>query len=168
MENQAHIQSGILSEQRRDFIKKSGTLAVMSVFGIGFFTTCSKEEESVSPKTPVTPTPPASSEGITVNTDSVVIDLSKTTELNTTGGWVLIVLAQMLVVNTGNGFSALTSVCTHSNCDRNWAFTNNQFECTCHSSRFTTSGEVVNGPANKPLKSFSNSLSGTTLTISRS
>jgi Rieske Fe-S protein len=166
MKNQANIKSGILSEERRDFVKKSGTIAVMSMFGIGFFTACSKEEDVVNPENPVTP--PASSEGITVNNSSVVIDLGKTTALNNTGGWLLIVSAQMLVVNTGNGFSALTSICTHSGCDRSWTFTNNQFECTCHSSRFTTSGEVVNGPANRPLRSFSNNLSGNTLTISRS
>ncbi len=166
MKNQANIKSGILSAERRDFIKKSGTMAVMSMFGIGFFTACSTDEDVVEPENPVTP--PASNEGITVSNDAVVIDLNKTTGLNTSGGWVLIVSAQMLVVNTGNGFSALTSVCTHSGCDRNWTFTNNQFECTCHSSRFTTSGEVVNGPANRPLRSFSNSLSGNMLTINRS
>lgn len=165
MENQSNIKSGILSEQRRDFIKKSGTVAVMSMFGIGFFTACSKDEDIVSPENPVTP--PASSEGIMVSNDSVVIDISKATALNTTGGWLLIASAQMLVLNTGNGFSSLTSVCTHSGCDRNWTFTSNQFVCTCHSSRFTTSGEVVNGPATRPLRSFSNSLSGNTLTISR-
>ncbi len=166
MENKQNIKSGMLSEQRREFIKTSGAFAAMSIFGIGFFAACSEDEDTVEPVNP--DTPPTSNDGITVNSDAVVIDLTKATALNNTGGWILIASAQMLVVNTGNGYSSLTSICTHTGCDRNWIFTNNQFECTCHSSRFTTSGEVVNGPASSPLRSFSNSLSGNKLTINRS
>ncbi|RZS97446.1 twin-arginine translocation signal domain-containing protein [Cecembia calidifontis] len=31
------VQTGILSAERRDFLKKSGALAIMSAFGVGFF-----------------------------------------------------------------------------------------------------------------------------------
>lgn len=156
---------GNLSIQRRDFLRKTGSLAVMSMFGVGFFTSCASDDDTnPSGNNPNQPTP---SEGITVSSDSVVIDLTKVSNLNNAGGWILITAARMLVVNTGGEFSSLTSVCTHSNCDRNWALNNDQFVCSCHGSRFTTAGAVVQGPATRPLASFSNSRSGDTLTINR-
>jgi cytochrome b6-f complex iron-sulfur subunit len=158
MENQL-IKTGTLSEQRRDFLKKTGALATMTMFGVGFFTACSSDD--------VTPAAATSTDGVTVNPDTVLIDLTEATTLNTTGGWLLITEARMLVVNTGSGFSSLTSVCTHTGCDRNWSFSNNQFTCNCHGSRFTTSGLVVNGPASSALRSFTNSRSGDVLTINR-
>ncbi len=169
MENVSEIKTGNLSNQRREFLKKSGAVAVMSMFGVGFFTSCASDDD-VNPSNPSPPTssnPPAAT-GITVNSDTVVIDLNVATNLNSSGAWTLITSAQMLVVNTGNGFSTLTSICTHAGCDRNWSLTNNQFVCSCHGSIFTTSGAVVSGQATAPLRSFSNSRSGDILTINRS
>ncbi|GAB2611117.1 QcrA and Rieske domain-containing protein [Belliella aquatica] len=160
-------KSGNLSKERREFLKKTGSLAVMSMFGVSFFTSCASDEDT-NPSNPAPNNPPAASTGITVNNNSVVIDLTQATSLNNAGGWVLVISAQMLVVNTGNGFNALTSVCTHSQCDRNWSLNNNEFVCSCHGSRFTTSGAVVQGPANRPLASFDTSRSGDILTINRS
>lgn len=158
---------GKLSKERREFLKKTGSLAVMSMFGVGFFTSCASDEDTLP--TGSTPTnPPAASSGITVNANTVVIDLTQATTLNNAGGWILITSAQMLVVNIGGSFSSLTSVCTHSQCDRNWSLNNNEFVCSCHGSRFTTSGAVVQGPANRPLATFANSRSGDILTINRS
>lgn len=159
-------KSGKLSEERRDFLKKTGSLAVMSMFGVSFFTSCASDEDT-NPSNPNSNNPPASSTGINISNSTVVIDLSQATTLKNAGGWILITGAQMLVVNTGNGFSSLTSVCTHSGCDRQWSLSNNEFECTCHGSRFTTSGAVVQGPASRPLASFENSRSGDILTIQR-
>jgi cytochrome b6-f complex iron-sulfur subunit len=172
MEKLITTKSGNLSEERREFLRKTGSLAVMAMFGVGFFTSCSSEDDPA----PVanTPNQPPSNDsggttsgGITINSSSVAIDLRQVANLNTAGGWILIVDAKMLVINTGGGFSALTSVCTHSGCDRSWSLSNNQFLCSCHGSRFTTTGAVVQGPANRPLSSFSNSRSGDILTIIR-
>lgn len=166
MNKLTQIKSGSLSNQRRKFIKKSGALAAMSLFGVAFFTACENEEDTY----PNTNTPSNSNEdGITVNSNTVVIDLSKVSDLQNAGDWVLIVSAQMLVVNTGGEFSALTSVCTHSGCDRNWSLTtSNEFVCSCHGSVFTTNGDVVKGPANAPLRQFTHEQSGNMLTIRRS
>lgn len=159
-------KTGKLSEERRDFLKKTGSLAVMSMFGVGFFTSCASDEDT-NPSNPASNNPPAASTGITVNTNTVVIDLTQAPSLNSSGGWVLIPSAKMLVVNTGSGFSSLTSICTHSGCDRQWSLSSNEFVCGCHGSRFTTSGAVVQGPASQPLASFQNSRSGDILTINR-
>lgn len=159
---------GILNIERRTFLKKTGTLSVMSLFGISFVTSCTDESESL-------PNTNDNGNAVTVVTDEiivtdkqVIIDLNKTTTLKTSGAWLLITSAQMLIVNVNNEFYSLTSICTHSGCDRNWSLNNNQFICGCHDSRFTTQGEVIKGPANAPLRIFNNSLTGNTLTIVRS
>lgn len=162
-------KSGVLSVSRRNFLKKSGSIAVMSLFGVSFFTSCADEEEVLPDNNANNnnPSPPEDT-GITVNSDSVVIDLNQVAVLNNEGGWLLILSAQMLVINVGGSFNSLTSVCTHSGCDRNWSLNNNEFVCSCHGSRFTTSGDVVQGPANQPLRQFTNSRDGDILTIDRS
>ena|SRR5436190_5073511 len=71
-----------------------------------------------------------------------------------------------LVARTGQDtFSALTSTCTHQTCTI-IGFTGDAFVCPCHGSRFSTTGAVQNGPANRPLRSFATRFDGTTLVIS--
>ncbi len=53
------------------------------------------------------------------------------------------------VVREGSRFLAVDLVCTHLGC----TVTGNAsgFSCPCHGSRFTSRGEVVRGPATRPL-----------------
>lgn len=156
------VQTGRLSEERRAFLKKSGSLAIMSAFGVGFFTSCSNEDDR--PNRAVIP--PASSTGITIQGSTITVNLNEATALASTGGWAIVSAARVLIVNIGdNTFNALTSVCTHDSCDNSWTFTNNVFTCTCHGSRFGTDGAVLNGPASRPLASFPTELNGNTLTV---
>lgn len=165
MKTTTNIKTGSLSEARRDFLKKSGSLAVMSMFGVAFFTSCSTDDPD--PDTGGgTNNPPTSNNGITVTANAVTVDLAVATTLAATGGWTLVTAARVLIVNMGsNNFNALTSVCTHSQCDRNWTFASNVFTCTCHGSRFNTNGSVVNGPAESPLRSYSTSVNNNVLTV---
>lgn len=137
-------------------------MALMSAFGVGFFTSCSNDDDTPNTATP----PPAPSTGISVQGNEITVNLTEATALASTGGWALVSAARVLIVNIGdNNFNALTSVCTHSQCDNSWTFTNSVFTCTCHGSRFSTDGAVINGPALQPLRSFPTVLEGDILKI---
>ena len=49
---------------------------------------------------------------------------------------------------------ALWHRCPHLGCTVPWRGDEDQFHCPCHSSIFTTRGEVVSGPAPRPLDIF--------------
>ncbi len=44
--------------------------------------------------------------------------------------------------------------CTHLGCTVPWREDEHQFHCPCHSSLFNTKGEVIGGPAPRPLDLF--------------
>ena len=164
MSLQENVKTGRLVENRRDFLKSTGTAAVMAMFGIGFFTGCTNDED-MDPQMPDDPDANGGGNGISIGNNEVTINLAQNQRLAEAGGWVLITQAKLLVVNTGQEYNALTSVCTHSQCDRNWSFSNDVFTCSCHGSRFDTAGAVLQGPANQPLKSYNTTLDSQTLKI---
>ena len=56
------------------------------------------------------------------------------------------------LIHSQNGFSALSLVCTHLGCTVQQK--DNGFACPCHGSRYDVNGNVLRGPAQKPLRSL--------------
>jgi cytochrome b6-f complex iron-sulfur subunit len=57
---------------------------------------------------------------------------------------------RVAIVNDGASYFALDLTCTHLGCTVKG--TAEGFACPCHGSRFTSGGEVVQGPAPRPLR----------------
>jgi len=53
---------------------------------------------------------------------------------------------------------AMWQRCTHLGCTVPWRQDEGQFHCPCHSSLFNRQGEVIGGPAPRPLDIFPVSL----------
>lgn len=55
------------------------------------------------------------------------------------------------VIRRSDGFRALSSVCTHLGCITRYRAGERIITCPCHGSRFDLDGEVLAGPAPRPL-----------------
>ena len=75
------------------------------------------------------------------------------------------VFDDVIVINTGEGFIALSSVCTHQGCQVTYNHGTENLPCPCHGSVFSTTGAVLNGPASSPLKKFDVMQEGDILTV---
>jgi len=55
------------------------------------------------------------------------------------------------IVRTAEGIYALWARCTHLGCTPNWFIAETRFKCPCHGSNYNPDGDVIAGPAPKPL-----------------
>jgi nitrite reductase/ring-hydroxylating ferredoxin subunit len=58
---------------------------------------------------------------------------------------------RVYLLRTGDHFRALSGVCTHLGCTVNLEASGRGFNCPCHGSRFDDQGQVLRGPAPRPL-----------------
>jgi Rieske Fe-S protein len=71
----------------------------------------------------------------------------------------------VLVTHTGSdSFTAVTAICTHEQCIVT-GFESGSFVCPCHGSRYSTSGQVQQGPATRALRQFTTQFTNNVLTI---
>jgi cytochrome b6-f complex iron-sulfur subunit len=64
----------------------------------------------------------------------------------------LIAEVPAVLIHSANGFTALSLVCTHLGCTVEQK--DNGFACPCHGSQYDANGNVLRGPAQKPLRSL--------------
>jgi len=63
---------------------------------------------------------------------------------------------KVYVVHTKEGeFYTLSATCTHLGCIANWKEEEGIIACPCHGSKFDRAGNVIHGPAPKPLPHYS-------------
>jgi cytochrome b6-f complex iron-sulfur subunit len=77
----------------------------------------------------------------------------------------------VLVVRSPTDNQALSAVdptCTHRACLVTWGSEAKEFFCPCHNSKFGPDGEVLTGPATKPLKTYTAKLEGSSVLVSAS
>ncbi|MBI4535683.1 MAG: Rieske (2Fe-2S) protein [Ignavibacteriae bacterium] len=55
-------------------------------------------------------------------------------------------------------FYAMSGICSHLGCITGWKSEEGLIACPCHGSKFDTQGNVVEGPATRPLDRYSISL----------
>jgi len=60
---------------------------------------------------------------------------------------------------------ALSAVCTHAGCIVDFNASAQRIDCACHGSEFGLDGHVIHGPAGLPLKMYTATLAGTTITV---
>ena len=138
---------------RRELIRNiaAGTATVFIVPSI--LSSCEKEDSD-----------PDNGNGDPQDT-TLTIDLtnSNNSSLADTGGFK--VVDDVIIINTGDGFIALSSLCTHQGCQVSYNHGNENLPCPCHGSVFSTSGSVLEGPASTALKKYTVVQEGDILTI---
>lgn len=72
----------------------------------------------------------------------------------------LILHGRFWLVHGQDGLVALYNGCTHLECLVSWDMDRQQFLCPCHGSAFTRNGQVLRGPATRPLDRFPVKLTG--------
>jgi nucleotide-binding universal stress UspA family protein/nitrite reductase/ring-hydroxylating ferredoxin subunit len=75
------------------------------------------------------------------------------TEIDKGEGGIVSVDGQKVAVyrNDDGELIAISAKCTHMGCTVGWNSADKTWDCPCHGSRYAPTGEVVNGPAAKPL-----------------
>ncbi|MBZ8182279.1 MAG: Rieske 2Fe-2S domain-containing protein [Oscillatoria sp. PMC 1051.18] len=72
------------------------------------------------------------------------------------GGIILDEQADVLILSNpeDNSLAAVNPLCTHRGCTVEWKASEKILSCPCHDSQFTPTGEVITGPAERPLKTY--------------
>ena len=147
------------NQTRREFCaccsKAVGLLALGGAAGCGG-----------SPTSPSSNSQPLASVSATVSGRIVTVSTAGNS-LATVGGMAIVQtgLGNFLVTRTGaTSASVLTATCTHEGCTVA-NFSGSQFVCPCHGSTYSTSGTVVQGPANRPLQQFTAQATDATVTF---
>lgn len=98
--------------------------------------------------------------------DLIKIDLA--TELQTPGSFLR--TRGVLVIRVSEGslstnFAALEAICPHAGGELEWSGSQSLVVCPVHGSRFSRQGGLVNGPANRGLRTYDLTVSGNILEV---
>ena len=71
----------------------------------------------------------------------------------------------VIINRLGSGFIALSRVCTHLGCLVGYDKFNSKLVCPCHAGEFDLEGNVLSGPATKPLLRYPLKITSDQITI---
>ncbi|NOY28515.1 MAG: Rieske (2Fe-2S) protein [Oligoflexia bacterium] len=103
--------------------------------------------------------------------NAICIDLANTRNAAALGsvgdyGYLSITGDTLIVVHLGDGvFDVLSAICTHQGCQVSYRDRQDDIFCACHNSDFDLDGNVISGPAPRPLRHYPSELQGDTLVI---
>ena len=146
---------------RREFVKD--TLAGIGTITIGSFIIanqvgCSDDSNPIMPN----------GQGISFVVD---ISLSENSALQVVGGALALPPnpidshGMLLYRENENVIKVYSRNCTHANCTIDAYSSSGVSTCSCHGSAFDLNGNVLNGPAENPLKQYNATISGDIITI---
>lgn len=149
--------------ERRAFLLRVGVGALASSLPMAI-AACTPDQTTSTAPQPVEPKPSAVGGFTTVGT---VQDLDKNgfiEDKKFAAGTVIVVrdpssTAKLIAVN---------AVCTHKGCVVGWNAQDKVFLCPCHAAKFKPDGSVANGPADKPLATFTVKTEGNSILVSSS
>lgn len=125
--------------ERREFIGKCGLMCAVGISGIGILSTagCKAADYAIS-----------NFEGnkIKILKSDFPIDKQYVLLKNPINEH------PIYLRRSGGDYYALLLECTHKGCTVR--ADNNELKCPCHGSKFSSSGAVTDGPAQKPLKQY--------------
>jgi len=147
---------------RRQFCSGACSAAPLAALGT-MLTGCAGESSPTGPSSMVT-TLGVSAGQFTGN--AVRVDVNGTA-LTTVGGAVLVESTAgvfLLARTSDSAFSAVDAICSHESCTITGA-DGSVYVCPCHGSRYSRSGQVLNGPAQASLRQFGTVFSNGVVTI---
>jgi Rieske Fe-S protein len=159
-------------ESRRSFIEKcAGAIAGVTIVGI-----IAPLLQGCEPSNPAGPagstgTPGGSNTGGN-NTGGTGGGLTFSVSQLTADGKALVTTTKgsdgapmMIVRQSADTYLALSMRCTHQGCFVDPPPQGGPIVCSCHGSRFSITGAVVNGPASSPLKQYTTTYNAATGTV---
>ena len=68
--------------------------------------------------------------------------------------------SNVYVTKSGDGYTALSSKCTHKGCEVLWVPGRKVFTCPCHGGQFDSTGKNIAGPPQTPLPKLTTHVDG--------
>ncbi len=142
--------------EREEFLSKLGLGVLMACAGCGLVS-CSKKGDA----SPAQSNAPAPGSG-TVFTADLSNSLLNVGDVKVANG---VILVRIAAGNTASSFTAVQVACTHEGTSINYNQGQGIFICPLHGSEFSTTGQVLLGPATASLQKFTVTVNGTIATV---